>query len=181
MYTCVYIFYISTYTPREGEPRQPNKDYQGLLGAVGAHRGLLGGLGSPSLALKAYMKTSTPQLPFQTPQMPSNRDHKALNRGTLGGLGKYVHTHILRCGWSFKTLRKWSRCKPRRSFFQNPPGASPHATIMELGREPHTRCGSLARMPDCYDIWTQQFRKTVSRPPAGVVRPALGKQALKVQ
>ena len=29
--------------------------------------------------------TSTPQVPFKTPQIPSNRDHKALNRGTLGG------------------------------------------------------------------------------------------------
>ena len=27
--------------------------------------------------------TSTPQLPFKEPQIPSNRDHKALNRGTL--------------------------------------------------------------------------------------------------
>ena len=33
------------------------------------------------------MTTSTPQLPFKTPQIPSNRDHKALNRATLGGLG----------------------------------------------------------------------------------------------
>ena len=32
--------------------------------------------------------TSTPQLPFEEPQIPSNRDHKALNRGTLGGLGR---------------------------------------------------------------------------------------------
>ena len=31
--------------------------------------------------------TSTPQLPFKRPQIPSNRYHKALNRGTLGGLG----------------------------------------------------------------------------------------------
>ena len=29
----------------------------------------------------------TPQLPFKRPQIPSNRDHKALNRGTLGGAG----------------------------------------------------------------------------------------------
>ena len=34
-----------------------------------------------------YSNTSTPQLPFKEPQIPSNRDHKALNRGTLGGLG----------------------------------------------------------------------------------------------
>ena len=31
--------------------------------------------------------TSTPQLSFKRPHIPSNRDHKALNRGTLGGLG----------------------------------------------------------------------------------------------
>ena len=31
--------------------------------------------------------TSTPQLPFKRPQIPSNRDHMALNGGTLGGLG----------------------------------------------------------------------------------------------
>ena len=29
--------------------------------------------------------TSTPQLPFKRPQIPSNRDHEALTRGTLGG------------------------------------------------------------------------------------------------
>ena len=28
--------------------------------------------------------TSTPQLPFKRPHIPTNRDHKALNRGTLG-------------------------------------------------------------------------------------------------
>ena len=32
--------------------------------------------------------TSTPQLPFMKPQIPSNRDHKALNRSTLRGLGR---------------------------------------------------------------------------------------------
>ena len=31
--------------------------------------------------------SSTPQLPVKEPQIPSNRDHKALNRATLGGLG----------------------------------------------------------------------------------------------
>ena len=31
---------------------------------------------------------STPQLPFKIPQIPSNRDYKALNRVTLGGLIK---------------------------------------------------------------------------------------------
>ena len=31
---------------------------------------------------------STTQLPFNTPQIPPYRDHKALNSGTLGGVGK---------------------------------------------------------------------------------------------
>ena len=30
-----------------------------------------------------------PQLTLKRPQIPSNRDHKALNRGTLGGVGSY--------------------------------------------------------------------------------------------
>ena len=30
-----------------------------------------------------------PQLPFKRPQIPSNRDHKALNRAALGGLGTW--------------------------------------------------------------------------------------------
>ena len=35
--------------------------------------------------------SSTPQLPFKIPQIPCNRDHhKALNRGTLGGLGFFL-------------------------------------------------------------------------------------------
>ena len=33
--------------------------------------------------------TITPQLPFKRPQMPSNRDPKALNGATLGALGMY--------------------------------------------------------------------------------------------
>ena len=47
------------------------------------------------------MHSSTPQLPFQRPQIPSNRDHKVFNRGTLGGAG---------C------------CEPQRSALQNPQG-----------------------------------------------------------
>ena len=38
--------------------------------------------------LSVGSKTSAPpQLPFTIPHIPTNRDHKALNRGTLGGLG----------------------------------------------------------------------------------------------
>ena len=32
--------------------------------------------------------TSGPQLPFKIPHIPTNRDHKALNRAPLGGLGR---------------------------------------------------------------------------------------------
>ena len=32
--------------------------------------------------------TSTPQLPFKIPYIPTNRDHKALKGGTLGGLDR---------------------------------------------------------------------------------------------
>ena len=35
-------------------------------------------------------KTSIPQLPFETPQIPSKRDHKALNRRTLEDPGRQV-------------------------------------------------------------------------------------------
>ena len=38
-------------------------------------------------APKGSKHSSAPQLPFKRPQTTSNRDHKALNRGTLGGLG----------------------------------------------------------------------------------------------
>ena len=41
-----------------------------------------------------YLSTSTPQLPFEIPHIPTNRDHKALNRGTLGGLGIYLSFFI---------------------------------------------------------------------------------------
>ena len=33
-------------------------------------------------------RDSDPQLAFKRPQIPSNRDHKALNRGTLGDVGR---------------------------------------------------------------------------------------------
>ena len=44
----------------------------------GQKQGKLSKIGGPA---------STSQLPFKTPQIASNRDHRALNRGTLGGLG----------------------------------------------------------------------------------------------
>ena len=38
-------------------------------------------------APRRELSPSTPQLPSKIPQVPSNRDYKAPNRGTLGGLG----------------------------------------------------------------------------------------------
>ena len=49
-----------------------------LLGTAQNHR---------SLAHKTMSTTSTPQQPFKRLHIPTNRDHKALNRGTLEGLG----------------------------------------------------------------------------------------------
>ena len=42
--------------------------------------------------------TSTPQLPFKTPQIPSNGDHKVLTRATMGGLGKEFLTMAMFLG-----------------------------------------------------------------------------------
>ena len=47
----------------------------------------------PTARIQNRPLTSTPQLPFKEHQIPSNRDHKALNRGTLGGLGIAPSTH----------------------------------------------------------------------------------------
>ena len=44
------------------------------------------------------LPTSTPQLPFKRPQIPSNRYHKALNRGTLGSRKEaFISTHRALC------------------------------------------------------------------------------------
>ena len=37
---------------------------------------------------QVYVTSSTPPLPFKIPQIPSNRGHKALKKGTLGGVGQ---------------------------------------------------------------------------------------------
>ena len=45
--------------------------------------------GAQQPSIKEYqMIYRHPQLPFKEPQIPSNRDHKSLNKGTLGGLGR---------------------------------------------------------------------------------------------
>ena len=43
--------------------------------------------------------SSTPQLPFKTPQIPSNSDHKTLDRGTLGVLDWYPKAWNLEVLW----------------------------------------------------------------------------------
>ena len=55
--------------------------------------------GDACIHIHIYIYTNTPQLPFKTPKIPSNRDYKALKRGTLGGLGMYyVYTYTHICG-----------------------------------------------------------------------------------
>ena len=49
--------------------------------------GYWGSLGSVGGALEASC-TRTPKPPCKRPQIPSNRDHMALKRGTLGGVGR---------------------------------------------------------------------------------------------
>ena len=45
---------------------------------------------SISISISMSLPTSTAQLPSKIPQIPSNRDYKALNRGTLGDLGTWT-------------------------------------------------------------------------------------------
>ena len=47
--------------------------------------------------LKSQRLSTTPQIPFKIHHVPTNRDHKALNRGTWGGLGSCFG---LRSKWS---------------------------------------------------------------------------------
>ena len=62
------------------EYRQYRVHYFGHVGGPGRRR-----------VVTLYHKSLSPGLPKQpkTPQISSNRDHKALSRGTLGGLGCY--------------------------------------------------------------------------------------------
>ena len=52
-------------------------------------------MGSPIIPLYTSPLTSTPQLPFKIPQIPSNRDYKAPSRGTLGGLGSELQIGLI--------------------------------------------------------------------------------------
>ena len=53
-----------------------------------SYQGLLCFQNNTLLRLAYTSVDQQPQLSFKEPQIPSNREHKALNRGTLGGQGK---------------------------------------------------------------------------------------------
>ena len=55
-----------------------------------------------SMNPKWRFQPATPQLPFKRPQTPSDRDHKALNRDTLAGLGKIRGTCLGVPIWTFR-------------------------------------------------------------------------------
>ena len=56
----------------------------GVDGIFKAQKGILSIVSNT----KSTKPTSTVQLPFQRPQVPSNGDHQALKNGTLGGAGR---------------------------------------------------------------------------------------------
>ena len=60
---------------------------QSCWGLTSPNSGALPPLPRPRRPLQGCSGSSTPQLPFKEPQIPFNREHKALNRATLGGLG----------------------------------------------------------------------------------------------
>ena len=62
-----------------------------------------------------WLSTSTPQLPFKKPQIPSNRDYKAPNRGTLGGLGRRSLCLCRLGGPRRIASRKANACDSRRA------------------------------------------------------------------
>ena len=50
-----------------------------------------------------------PKLPFKTPQIPSNRDHKSTTRGTVKGLGRSLQALVWRVGANLWTIWGHSR------------------------------------------------------------------------
>ena len=65
----------------------------------------------------ASQSASTLQLPFKIHQIPSNRDYKAPNRGTLGGLGGRNWFLSIELEASYKYHRPpsaWADCGLRR-------------------------------------------------------------------
>ena len=47
-----------------------------------------------------------PHIPLKRPQVPSNRDHKALNRGTLRGLGSCTDNPLSPKPWALRCAKK---------------------------------------------------------------------------
>ena len=92
-YTSFYI-YSRMVVHTFGIEVELSQNSAGVVGARcegAAQRGLFYPCPSCTVILGAprhvNSSTSTPQLPFKIRQIPSNRDYKALNRATLGGLG----------------------------------------------------------------------------------------------
>ena len=56
-----------------------------------------------------WLGPNTRQLPFKTPQIPSNRDHKVPNKGTLRGLGLSHNP---------ERLSRWDSACPRRALLR---------------------------------------------------------------
>ena len=78
--------------------------------------------------------TSTPQLPFKTPKLPSNRDHKALDRATLGvQVGADLSLTILRI--------------PNHQCLQNEPSAHSLATDPILEQSVNAYCNCTFVLP----------------------------------
>ena len=61
------------------------------------------------------LPTSTPKLLCKRLQIPSNRDHKALNRGTLGGLGTACPLLLLCCRAFLCDLNSFRLLAPAKS------------------------------------------------------------------
>ena len=95
---------MSSSCRTHGANRTKGGDRTGIATSTGASSGRSSGstdMATPRhfrwssfLEPRPNISTSTPQLLFKTPQLPFNRDHKALNRGTLGGLGSLVQNEV---------------------------------------------------------------------------------------
>ena len=98
----------------------------------------LRGLSTVSLWFRSF--TSTPQIPFKEPQIPSSRVYKALNRGTLGGLGISKFQDVpFRHDMLTRTLQKGLPSGPRKLAQQPRPSNypqlesySPHLVVLRI-------------------------------------------------
>ena len=67
----------------------------------------------PNLPEDLWSRSSTPQLPFKEPQMPSHRDHKALNKGTFGGVAEELCLIVVGFPWLPGPRRPRPAASPR--------------------------------------------------------------------